>query len=172
MEARQIPVCKAIIQEGPRKANQCKFPPLENGYCGRHIRNKIYDDGLIEGKKWCRFFFRGCNNTLEKGLTCDTCKNKKHIGKQMCKHEGCSHHTIDIDYCKKHERDIYYITCQITGMEASTATPIIIKFLNLKPVAKKIVTAMTIRITPVPKSGCFIISKAGSMTPIIGNKIL
>ena len=109
MEARQILVCKAVVQEGIRKGNQCKFPPLENGYCGRHIRNKIYDDGLIEGKKWCRFFFRGCNNNVEKGLTCNACLNKKHIGKQMCKHEGCSHHTIDTDYCKKHERDIYYI---------------------------------------------------------------
>ena len=110
METQNIaPTCKALVQEGPRKGETCKFPPLENAYCGRHERNKIYDDGISEGKKWCRFFFRGCSNTVEKGLTCNACINKKYVGKQICKHEGCSHHTIDTDYCKKHERDIYYI---------------------------------------------------------------
>ena len=105
----QIVNCKAVVQEGPRKGETCKFPPLENGYCGRHIRNKEYDDGISEGKKWCRFFFRGCNNTTIKSSTaCDTCKNKKHEGKDICKHEGCPHHTKD-DFCKKHERDVYYI---------------------------------------------------------------
>ena len=101
--------CKAIIQEGPRKRKGCKFPSLDNGYCGRHERNKIYDEGILEEKKWCRFFFRGCNNTIEKGLTCNDCIKKKHDGKKICKHEGCVHHTKDTDYCKKHERDIYYI---------------------------------------------------------------
>jgi len=37
-------ICKAIVQEGPRKGEGCKFAPLDNGYCGRHERNKIYDD--------------------------------------------------------------------------------------------------------------------------------
>jgi len=123
MEARNIPVCKAFIQEGLRKGQTCKFPPDESGYCGRHERNKIYDNGINEGKNWCRFFFRGCNNTIEKGLTCESCLKKKHEGKQLCKHEGCNHHTKETDYCnldksaisksfgfcKKHERDIYYI---------------------------------------------------------------
>ena len=46
------PTCKAIIQEGPRKNKECLFPPAENGYCGRHLRNKLYDDdGIKEGKK-------------------------------------------------------------------------------------------------------------------------
>ena len=102
--------CKAIIQEGPRKGDICKFPPLDNGYCGRHERNKIYDDGILENKIWCRFFFRGCDNITSKNNTsCELCKNKKYEGKQLCKHEGCANHTKDSDFCKKHERDIYYI---------------------------------------------------------------
>ena len=101
--------CKAIVQEGPRKGQLCQFPPDDFGYCGRHERNKIYDNGINEGKKWCRFFFRGCNNLAEKGLTCESCLKKKHEGKQLCKHEGCANHTKDTEFCKKHERDIYYI---------------------------------------------------------------
>lgn len=111
MDTSNIPGsnCKAIIQEGVRKGEGCKFPPSNSGYCGRHERNKTYDDGILENKKWCRFFFRGCNNTITQGLTCDDCIKKKHHGKKMCKHDGCPHHTKDTDYCKKHERDIYYI---------------------------------------------------------------
>ena len=110
MEARTTPVCKAIIQEGPRKGQSCLFPPDDSGYCGRHERNKIYDNGILEGKKWCRFFFRGCNNTIsDKILTCEICLQKKHEGKQLCKHEGCKHHVKSEGFCKKHERDVYYI---------------------------------------------------------------
>ena len=111
MDTSNIPGsnCKAIVQEGPRKGEGCQFPPSNSGYCGRHKRNKIYDDGILEGKKWCRFFFRGCNNIIDKGLTCNDCINKKHDGKKKCKHEECPHHTKDTDYCKKHERDIFYI---------------------------------------------------------------
>ena len=101
--------CKAIVQEGPRKGEGCRFPPINSEYCGRHERNKIYDDGILENKKWCRFFFRGCNNTITKGLTCNDCTKKKHDGKKTCRHEGCSHHTKDSYYCKKHKRDVYYI---------------------------------------------------------------
>lgn len=105
-----IPACKAVVQEGPRKGQLCKFPPQENGYCGRHERNKIYDVGISEGKKWCRFFFRGCNNTIDsKSLTCDACKQKKHEGKSLCQHEGCSNHVKSDKFCQKHQRDIYYL---------------------------------------------------------------
>lgn len=109
METSNTPVCKAIINEGPRKGQPCQFPPSTSGYCGRHERNKIYDDGISEGKKWCRFFYRGCNNNVTNSLTCDDCLQKKHEGKQLCKHEGCKHHTKNTEFCKKHERDIYYI---------------------------------------------------------------
>ena len=111
MDTQNIPVkvCKAIIQEGPRKGKSCEFPPSDNGYCGRHERNKIYDDGISEGKKWCRFFFRGCNNNVTNSLTCESCLKKKHEGKELCNHEGCKHHVKEGKFCKKHERDIYYI---------------------------------------------------------------
>jgi hypothetical protein len=99
--------CKAVIQEGPRKGSACKFPPNDNGYCGRHLRNKEYDDGITEGKTWCRFFFRGCNN--EATGSCDTCKKKLSKKTLVCKHEGCKFNVIEGDFCKKHERDKYYI---------------------------------------------------------------
>lgn len=106
----QSPACKAKIQAGPRKGEQCRFPPVENAYCGRHQRNYIYEKGLTEGKNWCRFFFRDCNELVEKPHSaCTTCKGKKHEGRPMCKHEGCSHHTESGGFCKKHERDVYYI---------------------------------------------------------------
>jgi len=102
--------CKAIIHEGSRKGEACTFPPSPTGYCGKHSRNKVYDDGLSEGKHWCRFFFRGCNTILsdediKKGsLSCSSCKE---TGKGNCSHEGCLFKT-NTTFCKKHERDIYY----------------------------------------------------------------
>ncbi len=45
MEARTTQVCKAIISEGLRKGLSCQFPPDDSAYCGRHERNKVYDDG-------------------------------------------------------------------------------------------------------------------------------
>lgn len=110
MEARTTLVCKAIIHEGPRKGQSCQFPPDDSGYCGRHERNKLYDNGILEGKKWCRFFFRGCNNIIsDNSLTCESCLKKKYEGKHLCKHDGCKHHLQSEGFCKKHERDIYYI---------------------------------------------------------------
>ena len=105
--------CKAIIQEGVRKGEKCAFPPDQTGYCGRHIRNKAYDDGVSEGKKWCRFFFRGCDGILtpddsgKSDLTCVACKEKLSNKQKKCSHEGCKFKTNDT-FCKKHERDIYY----------------------------------------------------------------
>jgi hypothetical protein len=101
-------VCKAVIQEGKRKGETCEFPSKEFGYCQRHQRNKIYDEGITEGKKWCRFFFRGCNNTTEKS-SCDECR-KKLIKKTLdCKNVGCKFKIFEGDFCKKHERDKYRI---------------------------------------------------------------
>jgi len=101
--------CKAVVQEGPRKGKTCKFPPDTHGYCGRHIRNKEYDEGVASGKKWCRFFFRGCNSELtdEKSSSCLTCRAKLTKKEFSCKHEGCPFKIKEGDYCKKHERDVY-----------------------------------------------------------------
>ena len=101
--------CKAVIQEGARKGHGCQFPSEDDGYCGRHKRNKIYDEGIEEGKKWCRFFFRGCNNTLEstKYSSCTECRNKKKTDRVKCGNEKCNNHIEEGKYCKKHERDVY-----------------------------------------------------------------
>lgn len=104
--------CKAIIQGGARKGECCKFPPGEtNAYCGRHQRNYEYETLVSDGKKPCRFFFRGCNNLLEvseKSPSCNSCREKLSKKTKSCSHEGCKFKTDGSKYCKKHERDIYY----------------------------------------------------------------
>ena len=107
--------CKAIIQEGSRKGEKCKFPPGLNSYCGRHLRNKMFDDGVAEGKTWCRFFFRGCNNEA-KG-SCEDCKKKLSKKTFECKHEGCKYKIVEGNFCKKHERDKYYVEEKEKGIK-------------------------------------------------------
>jgi len=103
----EMETCKAIIQEGPRKGNKCKFPPSD-GYCGRHLRNKIYDEGISSGKKWCRFFFRGCDSEITGNeSSCNTCRDKLTKKQLACEHEGCKFKVLEGKFCKKHERDIY-----------------------------------------------------------------
>ena len=109
----EMATCKAIVQEGPRKGNACMFPPSDNGYCGRHERNRIYDDGVREGKHWCRFFFRGCNTELTlaeieaKEVSCGTCKARLTKKQYPCEHSGCSFKVKEQGFCKKHQRDKY-----------------------------------------------------------------
>jgi len=106
--------CKAVVQEGPRRGEKCKFPPDTNAYCGRHLRNKVFDEGIVAGKNWCRFFFRGCNTELtadekEKGtVSCKACRAKICKKDNPCKHDGCTFNVKEGKYCKKHERDVYY----------------------------------------------------------------
>lgn len=107
--------CKAIVQEGSRKGERCQFPPGLESYCGRHLRNKIFDDGVAQGKTWCRFFFRGCNNEA-KG-SCDDCKKKLSKKTIECKHEACKFKVIEGDFCKKHERDKYYLEEKEKGIK-------------------------------------------------------
>lgn len=98
--------CKAVIQEGPRRGEACKFPPQEDGYCGRHKRNKEFDELVAAGKQPCRFFFRGCNTLSETANTaCSTCRAKKQT--TPCNHEGCRNNSKENGYCGKHERDVY-----------------------------------------------------------------
>ena len=105
--------CKAIVREGPRKGNACMFPPSDNGYCGRHERNRIYDEGTREGKHWCRFFFRGCDAELTaaeiqaKEVSCGSCKSKLTKKQYACEHTGCTFKVREQGFCKKHERDKY-----------------------------------------------------------------
>ena len=101
--------CKAIRQEGTAKGTHCKFPASENGYCGRHQRIKQYDDGIAIGTIWCRFFFRGCSDTVTlAGTACTTCKETLRIDKPRCNHEGCNRTAKQEEkYCGKHDRDKY-----------------------------------------------------------------
>ena len=106
-------MCKAVVQEGPRKGQGCQFPPAEHGYCGRHERNHLYDIGIQEGKHWCRFFFRGCNAELTSEeisgnqLSCSDCRGKLTKKQHPCEHTGCSFKVLEPGFCKKHQRDKY-----------------------------------------------------------------
>ena len=109
--------CKAIMQEGSRKGERCKFPPGSNLYCRRHLRNKEYHDGIAANKSWCRFFFRGCNNEVTASGSCDECKKKLTKRTLACKHEACKFKVIEGDFCKKHERDKFYIEEKEKGIK-------------------------------------------------------
>ncbi len=104
--------CIGITQQKKGKP-RCWRPAGENGYCGKHQRNKVYDDGIKEGKIWCRLFYqRGCNNTLtteEKNagkVTCDSCILRNRGNVVMCKKEGCKFKESENGYCQKHQRHI------------------------------------------------------------------
>lgn len=111
-----------MIQEGPRKGKSCQFPPGESGYCGRHLRNKKYDDGLASGITWCRFFFRGCDSELTaeevaaKTVSCSACRERLGKKEHACKHEGCTFKVKEEGFCKKHERDTYRLEEQERGI--------------------------------------------------------
>jgi hypothetical protein len=101
--------CKAIIQEGPRKGEGCKFPGGENLYCDRHQRNYEHNKLVLEEKIPCRFFFRGCDNLLESAShsSCKSCRERISTKSSPCNHKGCKFKTNE-KYCKKHGRDKYY----------------------------------------------------------------
>lgn len=85
----------------------CKWKPLDNGYCKRHQREYEHTVAISTGREMCRFFFRGCNNTTAPGKkACVDCLAKKFVGKSLCKHTGCKSRTkVDAEYCMKHSRD-------------------------------------------------------------------
>lgn len=104
--------CKGIIKQGPRKGLQC-IPATtvdSDGYCTKHQRDKEYDKLAVEGKKVCRFFFRGCNAIVTPAsLTCQSCIEKHRTKTTACKHQGCKFSVEENggEYCGKHQRDRY-----------------------------------------------------------------
>jgi hypothetical protein len=100
--------CKAIILEGARKGQHCTFPPSENSYCGRHQRHYEHEQLTNDGKLPCRFFFRGCNQTVVKTGACIDCKTKVSKKSNPCAHNQCTFKTTGDKYCGKHSRDVYY----------------------------------------------------------------
>ena len=102
-------LCRAIIQQGPRKGLTCQNPP-SNDYCLHHQRNSEYDQWIQEGKHPCGMFFRGCDQeTTEEEraqgyIHCITCRQKKRRKGFPCQAPGCPS-TIPTEeqrYCKKH----------------------------------------------------------------------
>ncbi len=102
-------LCRAIIQQGPRKGLTCQNPP-SNDYCLHHQRNNEYDQWIQEGKHPCGMFFRGCEQeTTEEEraqgyIHCITCRQKKRRKGFPCQAHGCSSTlpTEEQRYCKKH----------------------------------------------------------------------
>lgn len=105
----RMETCKAIIQQGKRKGMRC-LNNVSEGYCERHARNEIYDKGLAEGKRWCRFYFHsGCNSILTElnEKSCSSCLVKLR-GQELKKCESCSNKALDNEkYCGKHLRNKY-----------------------------------------------------------------
>jgi hypothetical protein len=90
------------------KYESCKFQAKQHEYCNRHLRYFQLKVAKEKGITLCRFFLRGCNNQIEVGKkTCDACLAKKHDGKPLCGHEGCTYHATAGKYCKLHLRDTY-----------------------------------------------------------------
>lgn len=101
-------VCKAIVNIGPNKGNQCERPSTDNAYCGRHQRNYQHQILTEDNKIPCSQFFRGCNSIVLKSGKCDECKNKiaVKLKPSKCEHKGCKFRTKGEKYCNKHSRDV------------------------------------------------------------------
>ena len=108
--------CKAIVQQGTRKKQQCQRSPKMNGYCIYHQRNAEYDKAIYEGKILCGMFFRGCDLELSKEdikqsyKNCEVCRKKKNKKEFKCQKDGCTY-SIEKEedkYCKKHIRLLLY----------------------------------------------------------------
>ena len=107
-------ICKAIVQQGPRKNQSCERPPQVNGYCVYHQRNYEYDQYIKEGKKLCGMFFRGCNSELSKDdieqlyKICTLCRKKKYNKGFPCKFDKCTFSIVNEEdkYCRKHIRHL------------------------------------------------------------------
>jgi len=114
MAQDNIIICKALVQQGPRKNESCQRHPQENGFCIYHQRNYEYDTFIKEGKNPCGMFFRGCDFELsmddkhKKHKNCSSCRKKKYSKEFQCQFNGCTF-TINKEedtYCKKHIREL------------------------------------------------------------------
>jgi len=104
--------CCVTVAQGPRKGLLCQFPKTSdtNPYCGRHQRQKEYDELIKQGKNPCLNFFRACNATVDKQNTkCKPCLDSVRTKEFSCKSDTCKNYVVDKDtYCKKHTRQKYY----------------------------------------------------------------
>jgi hypothetical protein len=108
----QSNICKAIVQQGPRKDQSCERAPKENGYCVYHQRNYKYEESTKDGKHLCGMFFRGCNSELSKDdielkyKICTICRKKKYNKGFPCQYDKCKFSIVNQEdkYCRKHIR--------------------------------------------------------------------
>jgi hypothetical protein len=129
-------ICKAIVQQGPRKNQSCERPPQVNGYCVYHQRNYEYDQYIKEGKKLCGMFFRGCNSELSQDdiehtyKICALCRKKKYNKGFPCQFENCTFSiTNEKDkYCRKHIRHLIKIAFILNNSESCFLKSKIIRF--------------------------------------------
>ena len=111
--------CKAIIEQGANKGQQCSRPPQENGYCGKHQKQAQKEQN--QDKKKCQT--HRCNNFMEPEtaeIYCEKCREKKAVEKskltlcqaliQQGEERGriCGKEVKENGYCGKHARQIYY----------------------------------------------------------------
>jgi hypothetical protein len=106
--------CKAIVQQGPRKGQQCLKDKTNNEYCVYHQRNHEYDTLISKNINVCGMFYRGCNNELSDDdiqnniKNCHSCRKHKSEKHYPCQHKGCTAYIVnEVDkYCKKHIRQL------------------------------------------------------------------
>jgi len=100
--------CKGVKGQGANKGEQCTFPVVNFGYCGKHQRNYEHDRLISDKKIPCSNFFRGCNNIVLKKGKCNVCKEKIIKKKTLCAHKECTNGVEETKYCGKHSRDVYF----------------------------------------------------------------
>lgn len=101
-------MCKAIIEQGTKKGNQCDRPRLDNGYCGKHCKVADLDAAILRGEQKCSR--HRCNNTFiyVSDTVCKDCSRKKEeLSKtiQYCswKELVCKSKSKQSGFCGKHE---------------------------------------------------------------------
>lgn len=98
--------CKAIIEQGAKKGNECDRPRLENGYCGKHHKQAILEKSTLEGNIKCSKY-RCVNIISATSKYCDDCikeKDAKMENTVLCKwaESKCKSKAKDDGYCGKH----------------------------------------------------------------------
>jgi len=103
--------CKAILEQGSQKGNQCDRPKLENGYCGKHQKQAALDKALSEGHRKCSrhrctiTFIPTTTKAVEYCTSCKEAKASANESVKMCKWEEikCKSKAKGSGYCGKHE---------------------------------------------------------------------
>ena len=73
--------CKATIEQGAKKGNQCNKQGRESGFCGKHEpRALLLKDAKERGVRICDDGKRACkNDTVDLALKCSECLEKERL---------------------------------------------------------------------------------------------